>query len=81
MNKYIEGVYRGVVISEDAIDRLNKTATRLVKHCIRTSARVTCIGVAVGLITALVVTQNKEIKTLKEQVSNLKANTNGTMEE
>lgn len=81
MNQCIECVYRGVIISEDAIARLNKNTTRLVKHCIRTSTRVTCVAVAVAVVTAIVVTQNKEIKALKEQVANLVTKTHGTAEE
>lgn len=80
MNQCIECVCHGVIISEDAVKRLNKNVASLVKCCIRANARVTCVAVAVGLITAVVVSQNKEIKALKEQVANFTTKTHDTTE-
>lgn len=80
MNQCIEYVCRGVIVSEDAVKRLNKNVAGMVKCCIRTNTRVTCVAVAVALITTVVVAQNKEIKALKAQVANLTTKTHDTSE-
>ena len=73
MNPFIEYVCHGVIRSENAIKRLNKNVSGLTKCCLRTNARVTCVVVAVALITTVVVMQDKEIKALERKVSDLSA--------
>lgn len=83
MNHFIEYVCRCVVLSEDAIQRLGKKVTNLAKCNRNLTASVICLGVAGILMTSVVAEQEKEIRTLKKQVSDLadKTETYDTAEE
>ena len=71
MNHFIEYVCRGVVRSEDAIRNLSGKVVSLVKCNRNLAGSVICLGVAGLLLTAVVAEQDKEIKALKKQVSDL----------
>ena len=73
MNQFIEYVCRGVIRSEDAIRDLSKNVVGLAKCHKRLTASVICLGVAGLLLTSVVAEQDKDIKALKKQVSDLAA--------
>lgn len=75
MNEFIEYVCRGVIRSEDAIDRLNRSVVTLARCKNRLNTSVICLGVAGLLLTAVVAAQDRDIKALKKQVSELAKNT------
>lgn len=75
MNQFIGYVCHSVMRSEDAIKRLNKNVSGLAKCCLRTNTRVTCVVIAVALVTSVVMTQDKKIKALEKKVSDLTAKT------
>jgi hypothetical protein len=83
MNHFIEYVCRGVVHTEDALKRLNKNVMALAKCNRRLAGTIICYGVAGILLTCIVMDQDKEIKALKKQVSDLvvKEETHTTTEE
>lgn len=71
MSHFIEYVCRGVVRSEDAIKRLNKSVIKLAKCNNRLCTSVICLGIAGLLTTTILMAQDKKIKALKRQVANL----------
>lgn len=72
MNHFFEYVCRSVIRSEDAINRLGRNVTKLAKTCrmADTCAALACLG-----IIAVVAMQDKEIKELQKQVTDLAAKT------
>lgn len=75
MNQFIEYVCRGVIRSEDAIRRLNKNVVKLAKCTRNLNTSVVCIGFAGILLCSVVAAQDKEIKALQKQVSDITAKT------
>jgi hypothetical protein len=73
MNEFIEYVCRGVIRSEDAIKNLNRSVRTLAKCNRNLRAGLICFGISGLLLTLVVAEQDKEIKALKKQVSNLAA--------
>lgn len=71
MNHFIEYVCRGVIRSEDSINRLNRNVAALAKGNRNLAASVVCLGVAGILMTSVLFEQDKEIKALKKQVADL----------
>ena len=65
-------ICRGMVNTENAINRLNKRVINLTKCCRMTNARVTCGVIAGLLIMTVVAIQDKEITELRKQVADLK---------
>ena len=75
MNQFIEYVCRGVIRSEDAIKRLNKSVSKLAKCNKRLGTSVICLSIS-GLLTgAILMIQDKEIRELKKQVADLTKDT------
>jgi poly(3-hydroxyalkanoate) synthetase len=68
---FMEYVCRGIVRSEDAIDRLNKKVTKMAKTNASLNINIAGICVAGLILTAIVAVQDREIKALQKQVNDL----------
>ena len=71
MNHFMDYVCRGIVRSEDAVRCLNKRVVKLTKCCRQTNTAVICLGVSCLVTLAVVAMQDREIKALQKQVTEL----------
>lgn len=72
MNELIH-ICRSVANSENAIQRLNHAAVRLAQCVRKANTGIVCLGVAGLMLWSVVAIQDKEIKALQKQVSELTA--------
>lgn len=68
---FMEYICRGIVRSEDAINRLGKSVKQLAKNDRAIKGSLVCFGIAGALMCFVIAEQDREIEALQRKVEDL----------